>query len=648
MRQRYRLGAILGTGGFSTVYHAHDLEAERNVAIKQITLHGRSAQEVIDATDMFNREVSFLSQLCHPQIPQFFDHFSDLDHLYLVLQYLEGSTLETYLETHVSQDTPLQLGEVLTMALQLCSVLDYLHTHQPPIIFRDLKPGNIIRSHSGKLSLIDFGIARFFRVSQAHDTRLLGSPGYAAPEQYGQAQTTPQSDIYSLGIILCEALSAKGSTEPLAQLHLDQQDGRGKLAALALRMSSPDPHMRPATVREIGLALEAIQQQCVSRETGRLWLPPTYQAIPTGEKQYLSHQTQFPSSKPHHHIGRRKVLLGMGMLIASGMVGSIWWTNTSRTHLDFHPSSYVYGGHTAIVVGIAWSPDGKCITSISEDGVLQVWEAVNGRQIWNTATTGQIDAYVTPFNGENTVSWSPNGKHIAFGSTYRTLQIWDATTRKNVLAYPRQRMSQQIWGIDIAWSPDGKHIALTSCPENGGSKIGVWDIATGKLVFTHLDPAGVGANIAWSPDGKHLALANGTLQIWDTTKWSHIATYQPTSGWITDVSWSPDGKHIALANGNVQIWDIATAKQVFTCSEPQGYVDVVSWSPNGKYIASNDTVDEINGILQIWDASTGGNVFTYPNQRNTEPIHIITWSPNSTRIAFTYAYNKTVQVWEAP
>jgi serine/threonine protein kinase len=145
------------------------------VAIKQITLHGRSTEEVIEATDTFNREVRLLSTLHHPQVPQLIDYFGDSDHWYLVMDYLEGPTLETYLEMH----TALMIDEVLDVALQLCQVLEYLHTRQPPIIYRDLKPGNIIRSPDGKLSLIDYGIARYFRPGQKRDTLRLGSPGYA-------------------------------------------------------------------------------------------------------------------------------------------------------------------------------------------------------------------------------------------------------------------------------------------------------------------------------------------------------------------------------------------------------------------------------------------------------------------------------------
>ncbi len=194
LHERYQLSTILGSGGFGAVYRARDLQTGLEVAIKQETLRGLSTEETIEAADTFNREISLLSKLRHPQIPQIYDHFGDREHWYLVLEYLEGTTLETYLEMHTAQGKPIEIEETLSIGLQLCTVLEYLHTHRPPVIFRDLKPGNILRSPGGTLCLIDYGIARHFRPGQARDTQALGSPGYAAPEQYGRAQTTPQTD----------------------------------------------------------------------------------------------------------------------------------------------------------------------------------------------------------------------------------------------------------------------------------------------------------------------------------------------------------------------------------------------------------------------------------------------------------------------
>ncbi len=120
------------------------------------------------------------------------------------MEYIDGSTLEDLLERN---NGPFSEPRVLGWARQLCDVLEYLHSQQPPVIFRDMKPGNIMLTRSGRIKLIDFGIARLFRHSGSQDTQLLGTPGFAPPEQYGSAQTDERSDIYSLAMTLFQLLT---------------------------------------------------------------------------------------------------------------------------------------------------------------------------------------------------------------------------------------------------------------------------------------------------------------------------------------------------------------------------------------------------------------------------------------------------------
>jgi peptide/nickel transport system substrate-binding protein/oligopeptide transport system substrate-binding protein len=318
---RYQLIATLGIGGFSVVYRARDLHQGREVAIKQINLQGLSAQETIEATDTFNREVSLLATLDHPQVPRLFDFFGDADHWYLVLEYLEGVTLETYLETCLARGRAILIDEALAIGLQLCAVLTCLHTHHPPVVFRDLKPGNIIRAPDGKLSLIDFGIARFLRPGQARDTRPLGSPGYAAPEQYGRAQTTPQTDIYSLGALLHALLS--GQDPPcgdLALLHLGAEPAGSDLAALVQRMLSPSLQERPASVRDVANALEVLRRRRVEQQTPRLWQPPVPQELPTGLGQWQPVALQGKTRVPLQRRRFSRATLGLTLLL---LIGSI-------------------------------------------------------------------------------------------------------------------------------------------------------------------------------------------------------------------------------------------------------------------------------------------------------------------------------------
>jgi serine/threonine protein kinase len=211
-RNRYFIMSKVGAGGFGSVYKARDIQnGDRLVAIKEVTLLGLHPQAMIEATTAFQREVSVLSQLDHPNLPRLYEYIQTPGHWYLVMDFIAGETLEEY-----QSKTPngrLLLSEALDIGMQLCLVLDYLHSQQPPIVFRDLKPANIMRTPTGQLYLIDFGIARYFKPGQAKDTVALGSHGYAAPEQYGKAQTTPRADIYSLGAVLHQLLTARDPSE---------------------------------------------------------------------------------------------------------------------------------------------------------------------------------------------------------------------------------------------------------------------------------------------------------------------------------------------------------------------------------------------------------------------------------------------------
>src|SRR5258708_22157436 len=204
LKQRYRVLQTIGQGGMGAVYLAQDTQlGDRPLAVKEMSQN--DGQQAQNASESFKREAHLLASLQHPNLPSIYDHFEESGCWYLVMSFIQGETLEEYLWR--AQDQKLPLEEALHIGQELCNVLNYLHTQRPPIIFRDLKPGNIMRSTDGHIYLIDFGIARHFKPGQAKDTANYGSAGYAPPEQYGKAQTTERSDIYSLGATLYELIS---------------------------------------------------------------------------------------------------------------------------------------------------------------------------------------------------------------------------------------------------------------------------------------------------------------------------------------------------------------------------------------------------------------------------------------------------------
>ena len=271
LHHRYEVVSQIGQGGFSVVYAAKDTQHKnKKVAIKQINLRELPPRQVIEATDTYNREVRLLTKfkhanLKHAHLPHIYDHFTDPDHWYLVMDFIEGETLEdSVLKT---KEGYFPIEEVLTIGIQVSTVLHYLHSQLPPIIFRDVKPSNIMRTPKGHLYLIDFGIARHFSPGQLQDTGPLGSPGYAAPEQYGTAQTTAQSDIYSLGATLETLLSGQ---DPLEPAPTPGQPLPKKLRQVLDRMLEQDAHKRP-TALEVQLRLTDIQQGKKGKVFSSLW-----------------------------------------------------------------------------------------------------------------------------------------------------------------------------------------------------------------------------------------------------------------------------------------------------------------------------------------------------------------------------------------
>src|SRR5579864_6740797 len=205
LHNRYRLLHTVGQGGMGAVYVAQDTQlGDRMVAVKEMSMSRLLPQQVPQAVEQFKREAHLLAGLHHPNLPVIYEYFGEGDRWYLVMSFIQGGSLQSYLDASSGHKLPVH--EVVRIGIELCNVLDYLHTHQPQIIFRDLKPLNIMITPQEQIYLIDFGIARHFKQDQTQDTAHYSSVGYAPPEQYGQSQPGPRSDLYSLGATLYQML----------------------------------------------------------------------------------------------------------------------------------------------------------------------------------------------------------------------------------------------------------------------------------------------------------------------------------------------------------------------------------------------------------------------------------------------------------
>jgi len=207
---RYKVVKPLGGGGMKLVYLAEDLRlASRQCALAEMVDSFTSPDMQQQAVAAFQREADMLAQLSNEHIPRVFDRFSEQNHHYLVMEYIGGNTLEETLRSHSGK---LDEARVIDIALQVLDTLIYLHGLVPAVVYRDLKPSNVMLTPAGQAKLIDFGIARFFQPHSA--ATMIGTQGYAPPEQYrGKPET--RSDIYALGATMHHALSGRDpTTEP--------------------------------------------------------------------------------------------------------------------------------------------------------------------------------------------------------------------------------------------------------------------------------------------------------------------------------------------------------------------------------------------------------------------------------------------------
>jgi serine/threonine protein kinase len=240
----YTITRAIGQGGMAAVYQATDTRNHSQVAIKEMSQDSLSPAEVQEATESFVQEAEMLMGLRHKGLPRVSGHFSEGSRHYLVMEYIEGQTLEQRQTAAGGKALPER--EVIAWADQICDVLTYLHGRRPPIIFRDLKPANIMVTPGGRIKLIDFGIARVFTPGRARDTQVLGTPGFAPPEQYGKAQTDPRADVYALGCTLYQLLTGYDpASTPFA------------LPPLNSRNPATSPHVQVAVERATKLDREA-------------------------------------------------------------------------------------------------------------------------------------------------------------------------------------------------------------------------------------------------------------------------------------------------------------------------------------------------------------------------------------------------------
>lgn len=263
LQERYRIIGTLGVGGFSSVYQARDMRfanVTKLCAIKEMINLAPDPKIREITTRTFEREASILATLDHPSVVSVHDYFSEGDRSYLVLEFIRGKDLESFL----AEDTALfDQKSVLDWALQICDVLSYLHQHKPnPIVFRDMKPSNVMLDPHGRIRLIDFGIAKLFQSEEKNTT--IGTEGYAPPEQY-RGEASPAGDVYGLGATLHHLLTRQDprleppfsfQERPIHAVNPDVSSALEQVIMRCVQYNAAERYMDAIQVREALLAVQ--------------------------------------------------------------------------------------------------------------------------------------------------------------------------------------------------------------------------------------------------------------------------------------------------------------------------------------------------------------------------------------------------------
>lgn len=251
---KYKILNKVGQGGMSVVYLAMNEKANKQWAVKEVRKDGVRDFEVVKQGLV--AETDILKKLSHPNLPSIIDVIDTDESFIIIMDYIQGNSLNKALEEFGAQPQE----NVIIWAKQLCDVLNYLHTRTPAIIYRDMKPANIMLKPDGNVTLIDFGTAREYKEKNLADTTCLGTVGYAAPEQFGgMGQTDARTDIYCLGATLYHLVTGMNPCEPPYEIKPIRDINPGLSAGLEkiiLKCCQRDPNDRYQSAAELMFALE--------------------------------------------------------------------------------------------------------------------------------------------------------------------------------------------------------------------------------------------------------------------------------------------------------------------------------------------------------------------------------------------------------
>ncbi len=617
LHRRYRIVEILGQGGMGSVYRAVDENLGTDVAVK----------ENLFTTDEYARqfrlEAVILANLRQANLPRVTDHFVVGEQgQYLIMDYIEGEDLRQRME----RSGPVSEEETVLIGAAMCDALDYLHTRKPCIIHRDIKPGNVRIAPDGHIYLVDFGLAKLLKGSQATTTGARAmTPGYSPPEQYGTARTDPRTDIYSLGATLYASVTGIIPEDALARA-MDNVEltpvrrhnprvSRKLAAAIEKSMAiSPDDRFQTAFEFKEALLASSARTQHVEGEIVVQPPPPDDNYVETDELE-PSHRgggdpMAHSSSRPRPSKPRKKkkpfnknfyifISFFFGSVLITVLSLILWWS----------PATQLVGGWLGMRTSQAGDPLQMSTTVLSTEGTSST------SSVFPTHTATLTPSLTPTATTYFTETISPTATFI--GGGYGQLAIVSdrtGTPQIYVINADGSGFSQVTNLYDGAcqpdWSPDGQRLIFISpClkrqdtyPEAHIFIVNVDGSGLTELIL----PAG-SLEPAWSPDGVRIAFSNnlsGMYQIYlfnladnMVTQLTEKTEENSLPDWSRHPAWSPSGTQLIYTGhsqltGAMQIWvmsDAGRGKTRLVLNDVTFWDFQPAWGSDGRMIYFSET-----------------------------------------------------------
>jgi len=603
LQDRYEVSKVLGLGGMGAVYQARDLRfsgVARLCALKEMTCTTPDPQVRRLAIQNFEREANILASLNHPAIPKIFDYFTEGIRSYLVLEYVEGQDLEALL---AEAQQMLQPEPVIDWAIQICGVLSYLHGQEPPIVFRDMKPSNIMLRPPAQIVLVDFGIARVF-VSGQKGT-MIGTEGYSPPEQY-RGIADPKGDIYALGATLHHLLTRRDPRlEPPFTFQEEQPSLLNsavseELEAVIMKALEYEPEKRFASAEEMKNAL----MQCLGKESKERAPTRPAGSQPVATKRVTTERVELPSVSPAEYVSADAGILPIwefkcedevrsSPVVADGFlyVGA-YDNNLYALHAKTGEFRWKYPTEGGIAsTPFAWKDR---ILVGSEDRIMYAISSRTGRILWTCPTEGRIRS-----------SARVEFEHAFFGSDDYRLYAVNAHTGRIVWKFEAMApiRSTPMVGEEIVYFGSEDHHLYALDLQTGTQK---WKFRANRGI-TSSPILHSGLVIAGSSDWNIYALdeRSGWI-VWRARTNQAVISSPRVANGVVYVG-SADGHLYALdAASGRQIWKFDAGAQIVSnpaVSEGVVYIGTIG----GDLISIN-----IKSGKERWRFRTGGLVASSP------------------------------------